>query len=124
MSSARCAQCQRFLQCADGAGWEQQGEAAPGTLPWKGASSGAMAPVVPEAALYAQLCHLHRLLDGSRALARLSDAGGRAEAAAKLAPARAALVAGAAAVGALRERCAYRWVDLGGLFSVIAASGD
>ena len=38
------------------------------------------------------------------------------EAVRRLAPVREALDAGAAAAGALRDACAYRWVDLGALF--------
>lgn len=103
-------------------GW-LQGDAAPGTLPQNATCSGSMAPVVSEAALYTQLAHFHRVLDAPGALARLREEGERAEAARKLAPARGALDAGAAAVDALRNRCAFRWVSLAGLYSVTAASG-
>ena len=57
-----------------------QGGADPGTLPPNLASSGHMAPAMPEAALYTQLTHHYRLLDPALALSRCKDDAEKLEA--------------------------------------------
>lgn len=72
-----------------------QGNARPGTLPAKAASTAQMARVLPEAALYRQLTHFHRQLDAAGAVASTPVANGAREAAEeRLAPLKATLDAG------------------------------
>ena len=61
-----------------------------------------MARVMPEAALYRDLTHFHRLLDATAALAKIPSANDAKEAAqTRLAPIRAVLDAGALQLPAL-----------------------
>lgn len=71
-----------------------------------------MSRVVSESRLYAQLSFLHRILDVSGAARRAGSGTGGAEAERKLAGIREELDAGASAMDEIRNRCAYRWVDL------------
>lgn len=68
--------------------------------------------VYSEQALYRQLCYFRRQLDPRRVLAKIPEAAKQDEAAAQLAPVRAALEAGAQAALKLQEANAYHWVDL------------
>lgn len=71
-----------------------------------------MSRVVSESCLYAQLSFLHRILDVPGAARRAGSGAGGAEAERKLAGIREELDAGASAMDAIRNHCAYRWVDL------------
>ena len=87
-------------------------DARPGTLPRDPAVAGHMARAVSEQRLYTQLSYLHRLLDVKGAASRAGNPEGAALVKQKLAGIRPALDAGAAALERLRDRSAYRWVDL------------
>jgi DNA polymerase alpha subunit A len=85
--------------------------------------SGSMHQVMTEAALYTQLQYVHRLFDVEGAMHALGDSrDAKLAAEAKLRPIRAALDAGAAAAKRLRDRSAYRWIDLGSVFGRVAAA--
>ena len=79
--------------------------------------SGSMHQEVSEAGLYTQLQFMYRLFDVDGAMHALGESkDAKLAAEVKLAPIRAALDAGAAAARQLRERSAYRWIDLGSVF--------
>eukprot|EP00951_Prasinocladus_malaysianus_P005152 scaffold36637_cov45-Prasinocladus_malaysianus.AAC.2 len=99
------------------------GSSCPGSLPASDSTSGAtMVRTVTEAQLYTQLTHFHRLLDTQGALRRLNnqhqpaDKTAGEEAEHRLSPLRKAYGGAASAVARLRDRCMYKWVDLGGLY--------
>jgi DNA polymerase alpha subunit A len=93
----------------------------PGGAPPDLRCSGTMHQEDTEAALYAQLQYVHRLFDVEGALHALGDSkDARAAAEAKLAPIRAELDAGAAAARKIRDRSAYRWIDLSSVFGAAA----
>jgi hypothetical protein len=71
-----------------------------------------MAREVSEQRLYTQLSYLHRLLDVRGAASRAGSVEAAASIQQKLAGIRPAMDAGAAAVERLRNRSAYRWVDM------------
>jgi len=84
--------------------------------------SGAMHQVMTEAALYTQLQYVHRLFDVDGAMHALGDSkDAKLAAEDKLKPIRAALDAGAAAARRLRDRSAYRWINLGSVFGQVSA---
>ena len=74
--------------------------------------TGHMSRVLSEQRLYMQLSYLHRLLDVKGAASRAGSMDAASAVQQKLVGIRQALDAGAAAVERLRNRSAYRWVDL------------
>lgn len=94
----------------------------PGTAPPDLRCSGTMHQEVTEAALYTQLQYVYRLFDVEGAMHALGDSvDAKSAAEVKLAPIRAALDAGAVAAKRLRDRSAYRWIDLGSVFKKATA---
>ena len=71
-----------------------------------------MSRVVSEQRLYMQLSFLHRMLDVTGAASRAGSLEAASAVQQQLVSIRPALDAGAAAVERLRNRSAYRWVDL------------
>lgn len=107
------------------------GASTPGSLPAcaSGASTATMLRGVTEAQLYTQLSHFTRLVDTRRAAKRAVAATEAAERDAAAARAEAGLrpVAGAygAALAMLRrfsDRCLYKWIDMGRLYSAAPAT--
>lgn len=97
-------------------------EARPGAAPPDLRCSGAMHAEVSEGDLYTQLSYYHRLFDVEGALHALGDSrDARAAAEEKLQPVRRVLEAGAAAAARLRDRSAYRWINLGAVFGGLGA---
>ncbi|BBN16162.1 DNA polymerase alpha subunit A [Marchantia polymorpha subsp. ruderalis] len=68
-----------------------------------------------EVDLYKQLTHFHRLLDAARVLDKVSDVTVKVAAERKLAIARPAFDCAAQVVKDLRDRCAYRWINMSGI---------
>ena len=95
----------------------------PGSAPPDLRCSGTMHQEITEAALYTQLQYVYRLFDVEGAMHALGDkAEAKVAAEAKLRPIRAALEAGAAAAKRLRDRSAYRWINLDTVFKKSTAA--
>lgn len=97
------------------------GDTKPGTAPPDPRCHGSMHRLISEGGLYTQLAYYHRLFDVESALRALGDnKDAKLAAEEKLAPIREVLEAGAMAASRLRDRNAYRWVDLGSVFGKLS----
>ncbi|KAL3682848.1 hypothetical protein R1sor_000870 [Riccia sorocarpa] len=68
-----------------------------------------------EADLYKQLTHFYRLLDAGRVIDKMSDVTVKVAAEKKVALVRPAFDAAAQVIRDIRDRCAYRWINLSGI---------
>lgn len=92
-------------------------DARPGSVPADSRCTGHMRQVVSEAQLYTQLSFYHRLFDVEGVLHSLESGEAQEAAVEKLAPLRPVVDKVVAAVAGVRTNSAYRWVNLGSLFS-------
>ncbi|KAL2611548.1 hypothetical protein R1flu_023240 [Riccia fluitans] len=77
--------------------------------------SGRLSRQYSEVDLYKQLTHFYRLLDAGRVIDKMSDVTVKVAAEKKVALARPAFDAAAQVIKDIRDRCAYRWINLSGI---------
>ena len=101
----------------------ESSDGRPGGAPPDPRCSGTMHQEVSEGDLYTQLSYYYRLFDVESALRALeNDQDAKMMAMERLAPLRPLLQAGAAAAAEIRDRSAFRWIDLGRTFGMMMAS--
>ena len=101
----------------------ESSDGRPGGAPPDPRCSGTMHAEVSEADLYTELSYCHRLFDIEGAIHALNGSeDAKLMAIERLAPLRPLLHAGSAAAAEIRDKSAFRWIDLGSTFSRLTTS--